>query len=359
VVIITTGLRGVLEAHQQFSLIVKVSIPLGIFTFLGPLLALSVSNDLFTMVAVLLVGRLVAGLAYLNLCFRTAPALRHNMILQRAMVRPLLRFGSWMTVTNIIGPFMDYLDRLLIGALLSVAAVAYYATPYDVVTRLWLIPVALTGVLFPAFASTLEADRDRAARLFWRGVKYVFLALFPITLVIVTFAHEGLELWLGPEFAANSLRVLQWLAVGVFINSLARVPYALVQAAGRPDLTAKLHLFELPFYLLAVWWLITRFGIEGAAIAWVARVALDAILLFTVARRFLPRCATAKWQMPFATIMCLLVLTCAFVPVGVVAKGTFVLVMAPVFTFAAWRLVLTPDELALIRDCLKNVGLSH
>jgi O-antigen/teichoic acid export membrane protein len=324
------------------------------------LLALSVSNDLFTVVAVLLVGRLVAGLAYLNLCFRTAPALRHNMMLQRAMVRPLLRFGSWMTVTNIIGPFMDYLDRLLIGALLSVAAVAYYATPYDVVTRLWLIPVALTGVLFPAFASTLEADRDRAARLFWRGVKYVFLALFPITLIIVTFAHEGLELWLGTGFAANSLRVLQWLAVGVFINSLARLPYALLQAAGRPDLTAKLHLVELPFYLLAVWILITRLGIQGAAIAWVARVAVDAILLFTLAKRFLPYRKQPAWHMPLTVFMTILVFAYAFVaPTGLALKEGFILAVLLLFALAARHLILDAYELALIRDYLKKGRLNN
>lgn len=53
-------------------------------------------------------------------------------------------------------------------------------------------------------------------------------------------AFEGLMLWLGSEFADNSTLVLQLLAVGVFINSLAHVPSGLEQGAGRPDLTAKL-----------------------------------------------------------------------------------------------------------------------
>lgn len=359
VVIITTGLRGVLEAHQRFGFIITVSIPLGIFTFLGPLLALPFSNDLFTVIAVLMVGRLIACLSYVTLCLRAAPSLCHNIMLQHAMIRPLLSFGSWMTVTNIVGPLMDYLDRFFIGALLSVAAVAYYATPYDIVTRLWIIPVALTGVLFPAFASTLEADRARVAHLFSRSVKYVFLALFPVMLIIITFAQEGLDLWLGAEFARNSTRVLQLLAVGVFINSLARVPFALVQAAGRPDLTAKLHIIELPFYLLTIWWLIARAGIEGAAIAWVARVAVDAILLFTMARRFLPPCAATFWQMSFVIAATLFALACAFVPVGLSAKVGFTFVVLFVFAVAALRLALAPDELALIRNYFKNVRINQ
>jgi O-antigen/teichoic acid export membrane protein len=102
----------------------------------------------------------------------------------------------------------------------------------------------------------------------------------------VILAQRGLALWLGADFAQHSFRVLQWLALGVLINSLAQIPFALVQGAGRPDLTAKLHLIELPCYLLALWWLISSYGVEGAAIAWTARVVLDALMLFGLARRF-------------------------------------------------------------------------
>jgi O-antigen/teichoic acid export membrane protein len=40
IVVTTTGIRGVLEAKQQFGLVTIVRIPLGIFTFAGPLLVL-------------------------------------------------------------------------------------------------------------------------------------------------------------------------------------------------------------------------------------------------------------------------------------------------------------------------------
>ena len=154
-----------------------------------------------------------------------------------------------MTVTNIVGPLMVYLDRFLIGALASMTAVAYYTTPYELVTKLGIIPVALVGVLFPAFSTTFAHDRSYTTQLFSQGVKFIFLGMFPVILLIVTFANEGIYLWLGAEFAQNSSYVLQWLAAGVFINSLAQVAFAMIQGAGRPDLTAKLHLLELPFYL--------------------------------------------------------------------------------------------------------------
>jgi len=351
IVISATGLRGVLEAHQRFDLVNIVRIPLGIFTFLGPLIVLPFSNNLFPVVAVLVVMRLLAWGVNMFLCLRVVPALRSNIRMQRAMIRPLISFGSWMTVTNIVGPFMVYLDRFLIGALISVTAVAYYATPYEVVTKLWLISGALVGVLFPAFSTTLAQDRARTARLFGRGVNYIFLALFPLIFVIVTLAHQGLSLWLGSEFADNSTFVLQWLAVGVFINSIAQIPFALVQGAGRPDLTAKIHIVELPFYLLTLWWLLGVYGIKGAAIAWVARVGIDTLILFGMVQWLLPNTRAFIWNNLLRIIIAICIFIMAGYITGLFLKGMFFIGVLIGFTVVTWLWLLAPEE----RELVKNI----
>ncbi len=354
-VVHTTGLRGILEALQRFGLINAVRIPMGVLTYLGPLLVLSFSRSLFPVVAVLVAGRFFAWLMHLWLCLRVMPELCHGIGLERSEVGPLIRFGSWITVSNLVGPLMVYLDRFLIGSLVSIASVAYYATPFDVVTRLWLIPGAVGGVLFPAFAASFAQDRSRTAFFLGRGIKYVFLVLFPLTLIIVTFAHEGLALWLGNEFARNSTRVLQWLAVGVFINSLALIPFTLVQGVGRPDLTSKLHLIELPFYLLAAYWAIGAYGVGGAAIVWVMRVAVDAFILFMITKRLLPSGSVIFQRTILAMGFALLTLVFATLPVSLAMKGLFVLVTLLAFALAAWFVILVPEERALVENRLKII----
>jgi O-antigen/teichoic acid export membrane protein len=359
VVISTAGLRGLLEAYQRFGLINIVRIPMGMFTFLGPLLVFPFSHSLLPVVAILVIGRLVAWIIHLFLCFSVLPALVRSVDLHLTMVSPLIRVGSWMTVTNIVGPLMVYMDRFLIGGLLSMAAVAYYATPYEVVTKLLIIPGALVGVLFPAFSASFAKDRSRTALLFGRGVKYIFLSLFPISLLIITLASEGLDLWLGAEFAKNSARVLQLLTLGVFINSLAQVSFALIQGAGRPDLTAKLHLIELPFYLLAAWWLIDSYGIEGAAIAWVARIGVDTIFLLGMAQRFLQIKAAIIRQKILAIVAAILILTLASLQASFVIKGVFLLLTLSVFILIAWFLILAPDERVMIGNRFKITQLPN
>jgi len=348
VVICTTGLRGVLEAYQCFGQINMVRAPLGVFTFLGPLLVLPFSNSLVPVVTVLVAVRLLSGCVYAVLCWRTVPAVWDSWRVQKSMIGSLVSFGGWMTVTNIVGPMLVYLDRFIIGVLISVTAVAYYTTPYEVVTKLSIIPAALMRVMFPAFSTAMVQDKSRAALLCCRAVNYVFLALFPIVIVIVLFAHEGLALWIGEEFAVSSTSVLQLLAVGIFFNSLATVPFGLIQGAGRPDITAKLHLLELPFYLLLLWWLINTHGIVGAAISWSVRGGIDTVFLFWISQRMvLETSYFLKRLIPMAG-GAILLFVCAAITSGVATKGFFLLLSLSLFAVTAWFFVLTNDERAVI-----------
>jgi len=350
-VITTAGLRGLLEAHQRFGMINALRVPMGVFTFVGPLAVLPFSNNLVPVVGMLVVGRVGAWAAHLLLCLRVAPELRQAIGWERSTLGPLIKFGGWMTISNVLSPLMFTADRFVIGALGSVTAVAYYATSNELITKLWLLPGALMGVMFPAFSTSFAQDRDQTALLFRRSVKSLFLVLFPITLCAVSFAQEGLRLWLGSDFALNSYRVLQILAAGVFINSLAHVPFALLQGVGRPEVTATLHLIELLPYLALLWWLTKTHGIQGAAIAWSARVIVEAIAAFVLVKRCLPAKDPIRLRSALLlTGLALLIFALAAMLQGPIVRALFVLVAILCFVLVTWFQVLTPGERSLAQS---------
>lgn len=344
IVIVTAGLRGVLEALQRFRLATAIRIPMGIFTYLGPVLVLPFSHSLVPVMAVLVIGRFLAGVAHLWACFHALPSLKGHFSFHRSSVGPLFRFGSWMTVSNLIGPLMVSFDRFLIGSLISVAAVAYYSVPYEMVTRLWLIPAALVGVLFPAFSTTFVSDRARLVFLYESGVKYIYLALFPITLVLIAFAPEALRFWLGADFSRQSAPVAQALGMAVFVNSLSQVPFAHVQGAGRPDITAKLHLIELPIYMVTLFFLARGLGIRGVAFAWFMRVIIDTALLFLFSWRLLPENSFLVKKLPWMAVGALAIFgTAIFLPVPA-AKIIFVALASFAVTAGIWHWMLSERE---------------
>lgn len=214
--------------------------------------------------------------------------------------------------------------------------------------RLLIIPGALVGVFFPAFSASFACDRERTASLFARATKIVLLTMFPLVLAVVAFAHVGLNLWLGPEFALKSTRVLQLLVAGIFFNSLGLVAFSLVQGIGRPDLTAKLHLTELAIYVPVVWWLIKTYGIAGAALGCATRLALDAIILLIMARRALSRSSrifNREALLIATTALAFLVLA---VPQTAPVQGALLLLFFAGFAVAAWFMILSPEERVMV-----------
>lgn len=281
IVLVGNTFRGLLEAAQRFELVNYVRIPANASIFLLPLAALPLRLGLPGIVLSLILARLAATAAYLLFCLTKYPALRTGVFGDRSVIRTLLVYGGWVTVSNAVSPLMTYVDRFFIGSMVSMAAVGYYTAPYEAITRAWVIPNSLTATIFPAFSSLdASGSRERLGELCVRSLRSLLLVLGPLLFLVIFFAREILNVWLGPDFAANGTLVLQLLAAGVLINSLAFVPLGLLHGLGRPDLSAKFHLLELPLYMVALAYLLNHMGIAGAALAWTARVTLDTLLHF-------------------------------------------------------------------------------
>jgi O-antigen/teichoic acid export membrane protein len=287
IVIWTTALRGALEAYERFGWINLVRVPLGVMTYLGPVLVLPYSNELPAMVLVLVCIRALSCAVYFAVCLRLYPTLRQRPNIERPLVRALLGFGGWTTVSNIAAPLLLYLGRFVIAILISAEAVAYFSTPYDIVINLLIIPAVLVSVLFPRFASQFEAGDRGVVTLYRSSLLLNGAIMVPLSVATYLLAEPALAWWINPEFAANGHRVAELLALGALLNSFGHLSQAVVQAYGRPDLTAKLHLLELALYVPYLWWLIEQQGIVGAALAWVVRVTLSTAVLGLMAHRCL------------------------------------------------------------------------
>lgn len=282
-VMVSGSLSGALQGAQRFDLVNAVQVPATVSAYLAVLLGALLGLGLGGVVALIVAARALTVAGLLALCVRQLGGLRP---FSASTLRSLFSFGGWVAVSNAVGPILVYAERFLLGSLVSAAAVAYYAAPYEGVTRaLWILPGAVAAALFPGFSAWTALD-ERAAlsRAFARAVKYLLVAGGLASAVLVVFSDLILTLWLGPEYAQQSTWAMRILTVGVLVNSLATIPYAALQGAGRPDLTAKFHLLELPVYLVGGWLLVSAWGVTGAAAAWSARVAVDASLLFWASR---------------------------------------------------------------------------
>jgi len=288
-VIVSAGLVGALEAHGNFKAINLVRIAMGLLNFGAPLIALLWSRSLIPATFALALTRLLACICYLLSARGQEILSLTRTSLVRSYLDELLKFGGWITVSNLVSPLMAQLDKFVIGSAVAIATLPLYSVPSDLVSRLSFAPVAVVGVFFPAVATARAAGNSDAVRTLYSGsLRIIVGGMLPCCLVLAAFSKEGLSLWLNEEFATKSAPLVLWLSVGLLANSAARIPSAFLQATGRPDITAKLHLIELPLYGLGLWILLNSIGIAGAAIAWSGRMIVDFFLLNIAASRCVP-----------------------------------------------------------------------
>lgn len=350
IVVCSRNLRGVLEAAQRFDLINAIRIPSGVLSFGLPVLGVRAGEPVGAIVAWLLALVIAGTVAYYLCCIRVYPVLPAHVSIDRSMIRPLLVFGGWVSVSNIVVPILIYLDRLLIGVLVSVQALTYYTAPYEVASRLLIFPAALSTTLFPAFSALAVVDARELARLYLRSLKYVVLGLGPLACLGVVFAHSILQAWLGAAFAAKSTLVFQVLSAGMLLNALSQMPANLFDAIGRPDLRAKVFLSYVLFYAGLLWLLVGRYGIVGAAMGWAVRGGFECLLFFVVSTRVLEFDARAVLNnglahavAAFCALMVAMALSLFFVG-PLPARALVASLCLAAFGAYAWRRILGSGE---------------
>lgn len=285
VVILCSALWGVIGAFQEFRAANLVNVPIMAMYYIGPLIVLQIFNSLVAVIAVLVLCRIVTTMAFWRICVRALPELRHAR-LNMAKLRPVLRMGGWMTASNITFPILTYADRFIIASVLSAAATGYYSTPFDLVMRFTIVPVAVMSTAYPAFAASYRIDPANTQALFRRSMVSIAAVLFPACLLCVAFSHWILTLWLGAAFASHAAAVLRWLGVGILLTSTDSVVAGLLDGIGKASINAKFSIIELLLYLPLLAIVVRLDGIEGAAISWAIRCFLDLTIRLWLAQRF-------------------------------------------------------------------------
>lgn len=285
----TTGLRGVLEGFDEFQNINILRSILGAGNFGLPVLSVILFGpSLIPIIAALVLARSVLLVAHLWLVHQKLLKRWWCADLDKKQFSTLSSFGAWVTISNIVGPLMVSADRFFLSSIVGASVVAYYTVPAEMLTRVLILPGALTTALFPRLSAQLATDRASAKILYRKSFALVTTLMLPICTLIAAVSYWGLVLWLGRDFAEHAWRITTIMALGVFLNSLAFVPFAVLQAGGHAKLVAKIHLFELVIYIPCLLIGLRSIGLMAAPIAWSARVALDLalMLMFASSRGF-------------------------------------------------------------------------
>jgi O-antigen/teichoic acid export membrane protein len=348
-------LRGVLEGLQRFDYSNAVKSPALALMFLLPLMYGPFHLDLAQVVGLIVVSRFLAVLVFVWLVWKIDHKAFSIAVRVPGSMKHLLHYAGWVTVSNVFSPVLMYAERLLIAAMVPLGMVGFYTAPYEIISRLPMIPASVGTTLFPSFSS-IPKDGAQAVvgRFFVRPTKFILFVVTPLAAVFIFFPTEILSVWLGKEFAIRSHDVLVLLAAGFFFNCLAHVPLAAMLGLGRPDLKAKVDIAEALTFFFMSYLLISFSGITGAALAKGTLLGLDVVAMFVLAKQIMKvelHSLIPKDLMYFSLASCCLLgvgLLLDVLSTSLLVRVISFLLLAPGFVLLFLTKFLTVDERELI-----------
>ncbi len=293
----------------------------------------------------------VASLAFLmhwSIAVRLQPALRRLRVV-RALIPELMRVGLPSALSSLVGNLLFFGDRILVAAMRTPQELAFYSVAATFAQLVEVAPTAIAQPLVPTFARLqMTNDTQRSTLLQGTAFKGLLVYVSPLPLAFYFAGADVLRIWAGPEFMRAGLGPVVVLSLGACANALAVVPRSRLQAEGRTDIVAAIHVGLIVPYLLLAGIMLTTSGLTGAAMAWSLR-ALAELVVVTVKAGMAPR---EPWRRD-RSVFCarLLSLTSAMGGVLLMTRlGAPRLASAavPVLLLAhyvlAWRLVLEPRD---------------
>jgi O-antigen/teichoic acid export membrane protein len=185
-------------------------------------------------------------------------------------VRTLLRESADLIWTNGIGLLISNLDRVLVSAALPVAGLGLYTAA---VSAARVVGLGLHPFLMAAYPRTCRiagtASPQHQLDDLLRNAAVVAALGAAIALPLSAFGADVLRLWLrDAELARMGGPVLSIHALGSLAIGLATVLYQWQMATGTTRFGARFNTVALLWFPVALWLLVSRTGVRGAALAW-------------------------------------------------------------------------------------------
>lgn len=258
-------LNSVPQALLRYDISSRLEIMFGTLLPLATVGVLALGHGLFEVVLLRVLASSLHGLLLWRAIRRLLPGWRWRWPAGGARAA-LLRFSGWSFLSRFAALSYAHADKLVIGALVGVAGLAYFAVAATLANRVLGLSFRLSAVLFPA-ASALAARGElaRLDALYLKATRYVAYLNGAILVLVAVFAYPLLGYWMNAAFAQHGATILALMACSQFVDSLTSLPSLVNDGMGHPRISGLFAVARALIGLGAVTAGVALRGIDGAA----------------------------------------------------------------------------------------------
>jgi O-antigen/teichoic acid export membrane protein len=202
---------------------------------------------------------------------------------KRSVLRQVFTYSIYSFIIAIAGRIIFLTDSIVIGSVIRVSEITFFAIPATLLDYLGKIIGSLTSVLVPVISShdaVGEGDKNRT--LYLTVSKYVLLLSLPVIFVLFTVGDDFISIWMGPEYGVRSLWVLRILLTGYLFSFPQWIAYSILLGTSRHRFTAYVLSIEAIANLGMSIVLGKIYGIEGVALGTTLPLLVVNIFVFPV-----------------------------------------------------------------------------
>lgn len=258
---------AVLAAISRFDLLSFITMGQTILRAAGVLLILRSGRGLIPLAAWELTVLVLVGLATTLLAMNFFPHCRVRPGKPDMQVLRMIWSYSFTTFVFIIAvQIITNTDNIVIGAFLSVGAVAFYSIGGSLIGYAYQVSNALSGTFTP-MASGIEASGnfEQLRTMLLRGTQATLGLALPIGVVLAVRGETFIDLWLGSQYGAISEKVLRILLISMYLGVANGTASSIMMAIERHKPVARLAVYEAVLNLGLSIALVKTIGIYGVA----------------------------------------------------------------------------------------------
>jgi O-antigen/teichoic acid export membrane protein len=203
--------------------------------------------------------------------WRSLPKSSHRSHFQKELLFHIWRFAAGMTGISVTAIILTQTDKIVLSKILSLEMFGYYTLATVVASALYYFIGPVFSALFPRFSQLVSLnDQIGLKELYHKSCQFMSVMVLPAAIVVSLFSSEILLLWTGdPVTVANTHSIVSILIIGTALNGLMNLPYGLQLAHAWTKLALYTNIIASIILVPMIYFLATRYGVIGAASAWV------------------------------------------------------------------------------------------
>ncbi len=271
------------KAVQKYGITTTANILIGSILTLLTVLILYLGYGFREVVMLNFASSVISLVVYLFLTKKLVKGVSIRINFDADTFKKLFSFGFFSLVGGISGNILFHLDKLLIGAFVGSAYVAYYVVPANIATMIHTLIANQMSVVFQLSSElNTTGQHDQLKDLYLKGNKYAFILAISVATPIIVLSSKIMHIWMGAEYGEKSSLALSILAASYFVTSLTVIPHYFINGIGKPKINAMFSLISGVLNLCLCFVLIPAYGIIGAALANLANFVIVALYLVVI-----------------------------------------------------------------------------